>query len=237
MNNFIHFKDIIPEEPTTWKGKKILSLDIDWANDEVLEHTLNYIERANIKACFFVTHDTPLLQRIINNPLFEVGLHPNFNDLIDAKNQPNTASQIIDNLLKIIPNTNVLRSHSMTTSGRWIGLFKQKGITHLSNYIQYGVEPIVPFRQINNIVETPVYFADDGYVYLNDTKEMMNLDIGEVIKPNINGIKVYNFHPIHLFINTTSFADYNLYKETNKVDVKPENSNGAMDIFKRIIHE
>lgn len=232
MNNFIHFKDIVVEKPETWKGKKILSLDIDWASDEILNFTLDLIETKNIKACFFVTHQTKVLERIKQNPLFELGIHPNFNPLLDGDKNSKSASQIIDDLLEIVPNSKILRSHSMTTSGKWLGLYKQKGITHLSNYLQYGLEPVVPFKQINGLIETPVYFADDGYVYLNDTKEMENPALESIKESNEHGVKVYNFHPVHLWLNTNNFHDYQKYRDS-KVKV-PNNSNGVTNILELI---
>ena len=118
----------------------------------------------------------------------------------------------------------------MTTSGKWVGLYKQKGITHLSNYLQYGVEPIVPFMQINGLVEVPVYFADDGFAYINESKEIVNITKNLLFSTNVEGIKVFNFHPVHLYIDTENISDYYSYK-INEMIIKKTHSFGSRSIL------
>lgn len=55
MTEFIHFADLDPEPRSSWTGKSILSIDVDWASDEVLAYTLDLIEEAGINACLFVS--------------------------------------------------------------------------------------------------------------------------------------------------------------------------------------
>ena len=43
----------------------IISFDIDWANDDVLCDTIEIIEDAEIKATWFVTHETKHLSNIL----------------------------------------------------------------------------------------------------------------------------------------------------------------------------
>jgi len=56
-----------------------LTFDLDWACDCVIEDTLLLLEHENVPATIFVTHDTPLLKRMRENPNIELGVHPNFN--------------------------------------------------------------------------------------------------------------------------------------------------------------
>ena len=62
------------------------SIDVDWVNDFVLEDTLKLFEENEIKCTIFTTHKTTVLSSL-NSDLFEIGLHPNFNKLLnrDAK--------------------------------------------------------------------------------------------------------------------------------------------------------
>ncbi len=62
-----------------------LTFDIDWACDGVLADTIDMVEQADICATWFVTHDTPLLNRLRKNPKFELGIHPNFNNILMGK--------------------------------------------------------------------------------------------------------------------------------------------------------
>lgn len=85
--------------------KIFLTFDIDWASDEVLEYCLEIVEKAKVKATWFATHKTPLLKRILENPLFELGIHPNFNPLLEGnfcygKNY----KEVLEYYLEIVPN-------------------------------------------------------------------------------------------------------------------------------------
>ena len=206
ISDFIHFRDLDVDCPESWSGRRILSIDIDWAHDEVLEDTVNMIEQAGIKACFFVTHDTPLLSRLRDNPNFELGLHPNFDPLLRGE-MGEGARDIIAKLTRIVPEATVLRSHAMTTSGRWLEVYREAGITHLSNYIMFGNRHIQPVRHINGLLEVPVYFADDGLLYQVST-DQVSFDINLDISVSLNGLQVYNFHPIHVFLNCENLNRY-----------------------------
>ncbi len=205
-HDFIHFRDLDPKRSNTWVGKSILSVDVDWAHDSVLSDTIDIVVHANIKACFFITHPTKLLTRLRDNPLIELGLHPNFDPLLNGDNKQ-SPQDILAEISSIVPEAKVLRSHSMTTSGRWLRFYKELGITHLSNYIMYGDPQIHPFFQINDLVEAPVFFADDGLLIRRD---MLMLDISTTpyFSKAWNGLQVYNFHPIHIFLNSETLDRY-----------------------------
>ena len=208
---FIHFKEIIIEDKSSWSNKAILTFDVDWASDEVLQYVLDIVEAENVKCCFFVTHKTEVLQRIKNNKKNEIGIHPNFNPILNGSSKK-TAEQVLSDLKQIVPEAIVLRSHSLTTSGSWLGLYKKFGITYLSNYMMNGVDFIQPFYQVNGIIEVPIYYADDGEVFLKDNPSIPRLITTTTIERPYDGIKVFNFHPIHIALNTTSYSQYQSVK-------------------------
>lgn len=206
ISDFVHFGDIDPAIESTWKGKRILSIDVDWAIDPVLEDTLDLIEEAGVKACIFVTHDTPILRRLRDNHNIELGLHPNFDPLIRGVGET-SAREIIVQASRLVPDAKVLRSHAMTTSGRWLELYSEVGVTHLSNYVMFGDRNVHPLRQVNGIIEAPVYFADDGALYQRARGDSW-FDVDPDLFSPGGGLQVYNFHPIHLFLNCESLQRY-----------------------------
>lgn len=208
MSEFIKFSEIDLNHLESWKGKKIISFDIDWTIDEVILDVIELVEQFDVKCTFFVTHDTPVLKRLRTNENIQLGIHPNFNPLIDSQDEANTARRTLEKLMEIVPEATVIRSHSMTHSARWLSMYKEFGLTHLSQYYMGGVETIQPFKHVNGLIETPVYFADDGYVFVQDHKEWKNDSIDKILG-DAKYIKVYNFHPIHLSLNTDSFDFYN----------------------------
>jgi len=116
-------KNINPNKPSTWEDYLFLTFDIDWAHDEVLSYTIDLVEEADVYATWFVTHDTPLLERLRENPKFELGIHPNFNNILAGKYDPDngkSAEQVIDKLLSIVPEARSVRSHSLTQSSKLV---------------------------------------------------------------------------------------------------------------------
>lgn len=212
---FIHFTDIDPSIPSTWQGKRVLSFDWDWAIDEILEDTLALILEAEVKATMFVTHETPVLDKMRESPLISMGLHPNFNPLLRGQTSSSSPASIMSDLKEIVPEAKVLRSHSMSHSGLWLNSYKELGISHLSQYYMGGVKNIQPFKHVNGLVEVPVYFADDGYLLVKNHKQN-NPCLAEITSIPTKAVKVYNFHPIHIALNSSSFTAYQSTKRYHR---------------------
>ena len=68
---FFNLSEIFPDDPKTYRGI-FLTFDIDWADDDVIGDTIDLVEKAEVKATWFVTHQTPLLDRLRDNPKFEL---------------------------------------------------------------------------------------------------------------------------------------------------------------------
>lgn len=189
--------------------KIFLTFDIDWASDEVLEYCLNIVEKAGVKATWFATHKTPLLERILENPLFELGIHPNFNPLLEGnfcygKNY----EEVLKYYLDIVPKAKVMRSHSLAHSSRILMEAKKLGITHESNicipYVAYGMGgggfSLLPYLNWDGLVRCPYHWADDvACMYEN------KIDIQKVKR---EAYFVFGFHPIHIFLNTEKLERY-----------------------------
>ena len=63
MNQFSTISAIAINRETSWNKKQFLTLDIDWANDTVLNDTIDLVESFDVAATWFVTHQTPVLDR------------------------------------------------------------------------------------------------------------------------------------------------------------------------------
>ena len=189
----------------------ILTFDIDWAHDEVLEDTIELVESFNAKAVWFVTHDTILLERLRSNPNFELGIHPNFNFLLngDDRNGKN-AEEVVDRLLEIVPDAKSVRSHSVTQSSRLSQLFLSKGLTHESN----DYTPVDPKLELHpwfmeiGLIKTPYCWSDE----LNCIKASA-VSVENIKK--LNGLKIFDFHPIHVFLNTENLERYEISRKAH----------------------
>ena len=203
MKNF-DFISNISLENNDWGQSLYLTFDIDWASDEVIADSLNILQKQGIKSTWFVTHYTPILERLKENKNIELGIHPNFNFLLngDFRNGRN-AEEVVDRLLEIVPNAKSVRSHAMTQSSGLLELFYNKGLTHDCNhFIPEQTEIILkPWRLWNNLIKVPYFWEDD----INCVSENRTA-INDLV--NRKGIKVFDFHPIHVFLNLENIDRY-----------------------------
>ena len=208
--NFSTISKISPKDSSTWENKLFLTFDIDWAHDEILKDTLNIVEEAYVPATWFVTHATPVLNDIRALQSQELGLHPNFNPLLDGvSSNSQNAEMIVKALLDIVPEAKSIRSHSMTQSSRLLDLFQSCGLTHEVNHFipQHAGIELKPWLLWNRLCKVPYFWEDDVHV-LYDSIGIAQTDPAELAIAGRGGLKVFAFHPIHIFLNTESLERY-----------------------------
>jgi hypothetical protein len=203
----------LPLEPASEWSDVYLTFDIDWACDEVLAETIDLVESAGVAATWFVTHATPLLGRLMRNPAFELGVHPNFNPLLAGAADAAGIIAVMDDLRAIVPDARVVRAHSMVQSSRLSQVYVDRGFTHECNdFIPEQAEwDLRPWRLWNGLLRVPHFWEDDATCLYRQWTPMATL----LSRP---GLKVFNFHPIHVFLNT---EDLDRYERTRPWHQRP----------------
>ena len=200
-----------------WSKEPFLTLDIDWVHDDILADTIDLVEECQVSATWFVTHDTPLLARLSGNPSFELGVHPNFNYLLEGDSRAGRdAAEVLDRLLTIVPDAKCVRSHSTTQSSGLLDLFMRRGLTHECNSfvpVQSGIE-LKPWRLWSGLTRVP-YCWEDDVACLYGGEEV--LPMKQLV--SLGGIKVFDFHPAHVFLNTENM---DRYEKTRKWHRNPQ---------------
>ncbi len=218
-------------------NKIFLTFDIDWASDEVLEYCINMVEQTGLKATWFATHKTLLLQRIKDNPLFDLGIHPNFNPLLEGdfcygKNY----KEVLLHFLDIVPDAKIMRSHCLGISSRILMEARALGITHESNLcipLMAGGAVLKPFVNWDGLIRCPYHYADDvACMYAN------KINISNALKEQ--EYFMFGFHPIHIFLNTESLKRYEnakIYaKNAEKLaQMRGDSDLGACNVFNEIV--
>ena len=189
-----------------WRESVYLTFDFDWASDFVLNDTLDLLEEFNVSATFFVTHSTSVLERIRRNPKFELGIHPNFDDFLANKTsskEENAESRFL-NIKAIVPEAVSWRSHSTTNSSRLLDTASRLGLIYDCNYlVPYNAGIVLqPWKLWNNMIRCPYFYEDDVSLEYKLEEESMSFLL------NRDGLKVFDFHPIHIYLNTSTLADY-----------------------------
>ena len=224
------------ERLETWEDRIFLTFDIEWAEDAVLSDTIDLIEAAKVSATWFVTHETPLLARLRDNPAFELGIHPNFNPLLNGNTaQGRDAEEIVDRLMAIVPEARSVRSHSMTQSSRLQNLFKARGLEFECNHFipEQSAICLKPWRLWNGMTKVPYCWEDDVAALYARMEAFGELE-------NRAGLRVIDFHPIHVFLNTAEMGHYDVTRDLHRhpeILRKCRNTEkiGARDVLQTIL--
>ena len=204
---FHKFKKI--SEVSAGDSKSILlTFDIDWAEDFVLEYLLKILNQYSINTTFFVTHSSELIDNMQLDSKIDCGIHPNFNPLLngDFKYGKNSM-EVLSYYKKIVPSAKSIRSHSVCECGNFINLYQSLGLHYDSNiYIpHYSNIKACTWKVHNkNIIKVPITFADDELLVTSSISS-------DLVKQLLNkkGLKVLDFHPIHIFLNSENLERYN----------------------------
>ena len=224
-------------EIESWQNKIFLTFDVDWVVDEVLSYTIDIVEEYGINATFFLTHETKLIDRMKKNPNIELGIHPNFNFLLDGDfRYGKNIDQVLKYYINIYPEAISVRSHSVTQSSLIDQLFVENNLLFdVNTFIPFSNTMLVkPWYKLNHLSKIPYFWEDDIQISNNN-------DEWETAKYfNFKGIKVFNFHPIHIFLNCEKIERYynckHHFTNYNKLtDNRNTNKYGAKDYLLDII--
>ena len=183
----------------------VFTSDIDWAPEEVIADTLNLFEFYGIKCTFFSTHHSLELAKS-NKNLFEIGIHPNFNPILSGKSDKR-AIDVIDEILDIHPEARGVRSHSMLQSTNILQLFTEKGLLYEANHFMPYQTGLKPYKLWNGMVRIPYNWEDDVHWSYGYSFDDSGMDI------NSEELIIFDFHPIHIFLNTENKYRYNEAKK------------------------
>ena len=179
------------------KNEVCLTFDTDWLCDAFLETTIEILEEYDLSATFFATNESSLLKSL-DQDRYEIALHPNF---LDEKFEWRIDALSI--LKEIYPEATGTRSHCLTFSSRMLPDLKSLSIQYESNIFLFGQQYLLPVLRAKNFWSLPFFWSDDKYLELAYSfKKPEFFDLKE------KGLKVYNFHPVHIFLNTDRVNRY-----------------------------
>ena len=202
--------------------------DIDWAPEEIIDDTISLFEEYGVKCTFFSTHNSKVLAAG-SKELFEIAIHPDFNPILNGTSNLR-AIDVINAILDIHPDAKGVRSHSMLQSTNILQLFAEKKLIYEANQFLPYHTGIKPFRLWNGLVRIPYNWEDDiHWTYGFDFKDS-RIDLRD------SGLNIFNFHPVHIFLNTENEKRYLSAKEFYKdpVNLKMQRNNektGARDLL------
>jgi len=187
----------------------IITIDVDWAPDFAITKVANKMIKNNIKATWFATHDSPAIQKLFRQPLFEVGIHPNF---MPNSTHGKNYDEVMHHMTDIVPHAKTVRTHGLFQSSN---IMKMMAVdfgleTDTSIYLR-EVPHIVPFEAYygNSILlRIPFFWTEDGEMYKPNSSFLSkdkNLDLP--------GLKVFAFHPTHIYLNSNDIKKYDALRK------------------------
>ena len=196
------YKDFI-NEICNWDTLEsiFLSFDVDWAPDYMLDDLINLLGDA--PATFFITHNSKCVRKIEDN--YSVGTHPN---LSKGSSQGDGIDQCIEFFKKKkLSKFTLNRFHILGFSYRDLVALSKEGLELDSSSLFLNHHYLTPhFQNELNIVNAP-YFWEDG-MRLNNKVSYND----SFINYNCPGLKIFDFHPIDIYLNTYSIEHRNEFK-------------------------
>ena len=178
-----------------------LTFDIDWSPDFAIRYCLELLENAGCKATFFATHSTSINQEIVDRG-HNLGIHPNF---LPSSSQGTSVQEIISECLTYAPDAWCMRTHALVQSTPLLleifSKFPQLKLDvslfmHRFAYahkVKWEFDGITFDRLLYN-------WQDDAQFASFNEDSLPKLFFGELI--------VFDFHPIHVFLNSTDGNEY-----------------------------
>lgn len=231
------FKSNYINEDTIFDYNNVfITMDMDWANDDVINYIIDIVEHYSIKVLMFVTHETKCLDRMRNSNNFQLGIHPNFNPLLNGNFiYGKDVSEVLKYFMKIVPEATMIRSHSVTSSTVIKSYYNYFNIKYdLNNFIPKESKIVLyPYKDAFDIINLPYFWEDDIHVV-----NKFPLLVDQYL--NSDGLKIFDFHPIHIFLNTDHMSRYeNIKPYFNNTLVLKEHKNiikfGVEDFFLNLV--
>ena len=188
----------------------MLTLDIDWAPDFMIDQVADILIQNRVKATWFVTHASPAIGRLREHAdLFELGLHPN---MLAGSTHGATEDEALQHVRKLLPEAIAMRTHGLyQTSNFLIKAASDYGVrvdaslylppaTHLSPHQVFG-EGVTLWR-------VPYFWEDDSEMHRPDS--LWDVDDERLNGP---GLRIFDFHPVHIVLNTQGYRRYQELKQ------------------------
>jgi hypothetical protein len=196
---------------TTLRGERLaLTLDVDWAPDHAIDAVAGELIGASVKATWFVTHASPAIDRLRERPdLFELGIHPNF---AAGSSHGDTPEAVLDHCMAIVPEARAMRTHDLVQSTSLLRLVLERTPVRVdASLFLPGADLAAPIRYPlapGPLVRVPYLWEDDAEMLRPEPA----WDTWEVAA-GTRGLAVFDFHPIHVVLNSADTRAYETLKQ------------------------
>lgn len=188
----------------------VLTLDMDWAPDFVIDFVAERLVVHRVRATWFVTHLSPGVLRLKEHPdLFELGLHPNF---LPGSTHGDTPEKVLQHCAALVPGAASLRTHGLYQSTHLLRqiLIHTAVTTDVSLFLPHvpSLQPVEHQWRQRSLLRVPFFWEDD----LEMERVSPWWDLGSLLAVG-PGLKVLDFHPMHIYLNSLEIRSYRTLKQ------------------------
>lgn len=217
----------------------IVTLDVDWAADWMIEMAAEVLVERGVKATWFITHESPALETLRKEPLFELGWHPNF---LPNSSHGETPEAVLTYCQGLVPEARSVRTHSLCQSERHLSLMVEAFNIKNDCSIYLPVDSAIDAHSVGysesgpKLTRVPHFFQDNMHMYTGKSWDLSRSMLERT------GVLVFCFHPVHIALNSLNMAQYEETKrEMNISTIKKEDlppidhsSSGAGKLFRDV---
>ena len=199
-----------------------VTFDTDWAPDWCIKYCFELCRQAGVKATFFATNPTPVLDEIVQDSSYEVGIHPNFlpgsSQYLNKENEPSYAT-VLDYCCSFVRNPKSMRTHGLYRSSRLYAEIETKysSINNDCSILAFSQQVNQPYYAWHSdaerpLVHMPYHFEDDVACLL------ANFNFNNFLSAcRSSSILIFDFHPIHVMLNSRSMGNYAMLKNNYSI--------------------
>ena len=220
----------------------VLTLDIDWAPDFVIDRVAQILIENGVKATWFVTHQSEAIERLrASNELFELGIHPN---MLYGSTHGKTEDEVLTYIKHIVPDAISMRTHSLYQTSSWlVKAAKDYGVSIDVSLFLPKAANLHP-HQIkwhgSSLWRIPYFWEDDSEMFEDDPIWSISDK-----RLNVSGLRIFDFHPIHIALNTDSFEKYEKLKQLQPlgawdeefIEAHVSKGRGPLNLFIELVNQ
>ena len=181
----------------------VFTSDLDWAPENMVRFCIE--AHRDVPLTPFVTDRSQVItERYQGERKRLVGVHPNFRA---GSTHGNSPAEVVDFVRRLWPESRFYRCHCFYEDSNVSRLLYESGFEYNSNLALHLQERIMPLHHQSGALCLPVFLEDDCLLRNGPVapEELIPL-LGSP------GLKIFNFHPIHICLNTPDLSYYDSVK-------------------------
>ncbi len=185
----------------------VLTGDQDWCPDWALDETFAVVRSYDLPYHLFMTNRSDSIESArAAGTRVSLGIHPNF---LAGSSHGDAPAEVIDHCARIVPTATTFRCHAFHEDIRILLGLAERGFTTDSNLLGFLQPGLTPLIHGAGQLRLPVFLEDHTFFSRAGPDLDLRLALVLVMTP---GLKIFNFHPAHVAINTPSLEFYDSHR-------------------------